>query len=62
MKTLSCDQCSDEFSDETFDGWAKQIQAHYIAAHMDYMMKNASASPSEIAQWFADAKARFDAA
>jgi len=62
MKTLSCDQCDAQFSAEDFEGWTKQIQAHYIAAHMDYMMKNANATPADIAQWFADAKARFDKA
>jgi hypothetical protein len=62
MKTLSCDQCETEFSAADFEGWTKLVQAHYIAEHMDYMMKNATATPADIAKWFADARARFDAA
>jgi len=50
MKTLSCDQCDTEFTAEDFEGWTQQIQAHYIAAHMDYMMKNANATPADIAR------------
>ncbi|MBX2834980.1 MAG: hypothetical protein KTR28_08430 [Micavibrio sp.] len=61
MKSLSCDQCDEEFTAPTFEAWCAQVQAHYVAAHMDYMMKNANATPEDIKKWFEDAKARFDA-
>jgi hypothetical protein len=37
-----------------------QCETEFSAA--DFMMKNATATPADIAKWFADARARFDAA
>ena len=62
MKTLTCDVCSKDFSAETFEGWFKEMQAHYTADHADVMAAMAGRSKSEGEQWIADAKARFEAA
>lgn len=60
MKTLSCDQCDTTFDADTFDDWFKQMQGHYMVAHVDVMMANAGISKEELTTWMDDAKKRFE--
>ena len=61
MKTLSCDMCDSEFSSETFDGWFKQMQTHYMSDHADVMAASAGKSKEEGMKWMAGMKAKFEA-
>lgn len=62
MKTLPCDVCGRGLSAETFEGWFKQMYAHYATDHADVMAGMAGKPKSEGEQWMANAKARFEAA
>ena len=61
MKTLSCDQCDQSFSANTFDEWFEQMKAHYMADHADIMATNSNKSKEEGMAWMAEMKAKFDA-
>ena len=61
MKTLACDLCDTEFSAETFDGWFKQMQTHYMSDHADVMAANANKSKEEGMKWMAEMKGKFEA-
>jgi len=61
MKSMKCDICDDSFEAEDFDGWFKQMFAHYNQDHAD-VMKGMEGKPKEEGErWMADAKAKFNA-
>jgi hypothetical protein len=61
MKTLSCDQCDQTFSAESFEEWFEQMKVHYMSDHAEIMAANANKSKEEGMAWMADMRARFDA-
>ena len=61
MKTLSCDQCDQSFSAETFEEWFELMKDHYLSDHADIMSANANKSKEEGMAWMASMKAKFDA-
>lgn len=61
MKTMNCDICEKEFSSDSFDGWFKQMQGHYMTDHADFMKEAANKTKEEGMKWMADMKAKFEA-
>ena len=61
MPTMSCDQCEQEFTADTFDEWFQRMRQHYMADHADFMKASANKSKEEGMKWMADMKAEFEA-
>lgn len=66
MKTLKCDLCEVTAQGETFEDWKEAIMPHYMEAHPDVINQNSDLSDeekkSEMDNWMAENKARFEAA
>ena len=47
MKTLSCDLCTYETTGETFGAWMKNLQPHYMEAHVDFVAEQMKTAKEE---------------
>lgn len=61
MKSMACDICDKKFSAETFDNWFKQMQAHYMSDHKDFMEQAKNKTKEEGMKWMQEMKAKFEA-
>ena len=62
MKSAQCDQCDQVFHAETFQGWFKQMHAHYTGDHADILKEMMATGTKEDGErWMAEARARFEA-
>jgi hypothetical protein len=60
MKSMKCDMCVKEFHAQTFEEWFKQMQAHYMSDHSEFMQSAQNKSKEEGMKWMADMKAKFE--